>query len=411
MKNGWQEVMIGDECLVTDFVSSGSFASLRENVKYNYEKDYAVLVRTTDFAKNWQKDFVYVSKDSFDFLRKSNLREGDVVISNVGAPGVTFKVPDLGQPMTLGPNAILVRTNDEERLRQDYIYRYFESPLGQEMIQSITSGTTQLKFNKTNFRELRIPVPPATEQQRIVTKLDAAFGALREAEGHVERNRANARELFESYLNGVFEGKGEEWEACKLGDICSTITKGTTPTTHGYSYQAEGVNFIKVESVSEDHDLLPDMFAHVSDECHDFFKRSQLQCGDILFSIAGALGRVAVVKVDYLPANTNQALAIVRLNDGAPVTQEYLVWLLSSGLVVQQTSKMAGGAAQQNLSLTQMKDLDITYPSKTIQRRIVEDLTNLKRETKQLEATYQQKLRELEGLKKGLLGAAFRGEF
>ncbi|MCB9165067.1 MAG: restriction endonuclease subunit S [Flavobacteriales bacterium] len=409
MKDGWREVTIGDECLVTDFVSSGSFASLRENVKYNYEKDYAVLVRTTDFAKNWEKDFVYVSKASFDFLRKSNLREGDVVISNVGAPGVTFKVPDLGQPMTLGPNAILVRTNDEAALKQDYIHRFFESPSGQELLQGITSGTTQLKFNKTNFRELRIPVPKPQEQQRIVGKLDAAFRALSEAEGHMERNRANARELFESYLNGVFEGK-DGWEECKLGDICSAITKGTTPTTHGYSYQPEGINFIKVESVSEDHQLLPHMFSHVSEECHSFFKRSQLQPNDLLFSIAGALGRVAIVREKHLPANTNQALAIVRLNHDTPVLQEYLMWLLSSDLVVSQTAGMAGGAAQQNLSLTQMKDLDIAFPSKGEQKKIIASLAQMKVESTRLETTYAQKLTELDGLKKAVLGAAFRGE-
>jgi type I restriction enzyme S subunit len=291
-----------------------------------------------------------------------------------------------------------------------FLFYWFTSDATVSRIDATCTGARMPRADVHEVLDFEIPLPPLPEQQRIVGKLDAAFAALTEAQVHVERNRANARELFESYLNGVFEGKGDGWVDCKLGDICSAITKGTTPTTHGYSYQTEGINFIKVESVSEDHELLPHMFAHVSHECHTFLKRSQLQANDLLFSIAGALGRVAIVHEEHLPANTNQALAIVRLNHDAPVLYEYLMWLLSSDLVVKQTAGMAGGAAQQNLSLTQMKDLDIAYPSKAVQRKIVESLTQMKAESAKLETTYQQKLSELAGLKKAVLGAAFRGE-
>jgi len=99
----------------------------------------------------------------------------------------------------------------------------------------------------------------------------------------------------------------------KLGEISERITKGTTPTTNGFKFQEAGINFIKIESIKEDGLFIPEKFAFVSDECHQAFKRSQLKENDILFSIAGALGRIAIVTNEILPANTNQALAVITL--------------------------------------------------------------------------------------------------
>ena len=96
------------------------------------------------------------------------------------------------------------------------------------------------------------------------------------------------------------------------------ITKGTTPTTIGYDFLDQGINFVKIESISESGKFLPGKFAHISIECHKELRRSQLENGDILFSIAGALGRVGIVDEEILPANTNQALSIIILT-GLPL--------------------------------------------------------------------------------------------
>ena len=107
----------------------------------------------------------------------------------------------------------------------------------------------------------------------------------------------------------------QSWIKKNLGDLCKTITKGTTPTSVGFKFTDEGVNFIKVESISRSGEFIPNKFAHISNDCNNALKRSQLLEGDILFSIAGALGRTAIVTSDVIPANTNQALSIIRLKD------------------------------------------------------------------------------------------------
>ena len=99
----------------------------------------------------------------------------------------------------------------------------------------------------------------------------------------------------------------------KLGDIATTITKGTTPTTIGFDFVDKGINFVKIESISDNGSFLKEKFGHIEEHCNKKMQRSQLQENDVLFSIAGAIGRVAIVNKEILPANTNQALAIIRI--------------------------------------------------------------------------------------------------
>ena len=126
-------------------------------------------------------------------------------------------------------------------------------------------------------------------------------------------------------------------EKIKLGDVASVITKGTTPTSIGYSFIEKGINFIKIESISEEGKFIKEKLAYISEDCHSKLKRSQLKENDILFSIAGAIGRVAVVDNDIIPANTNQALAIIRIDNR--YDKEFLAFLLRSSYIKKQDRK------------------------------------------------------------------------
>uniref|UniRef100_UPI0037DC9FFD restriction endonuclease subunit S n=1 Tax=Methanomethylophilus alvi TaxID=1291540 RepID=UPI0037DC9FFD len=152
----------------------------------------------------------------------------------------------------------------------------------------------------------------------------------------------------------------------KLSNLSIRITKGTTPTTAGFEFTENGVNFVKIENITENGQLLKDSLMHVSQECHDAFRRSQLQKGDILFSIAGAIGRTAVITEDVLPANTNQALAIIRLKDNI-INTDYLIQCLHSEYVLKQYRTKKRGAAQLNLSLEDISNLKIPLPERSMQ--------------------------------------------
>ena len=149
----------------------------------------------------------------------------------------------------------------------------------------------------------------------------------------------------------------------KLSEITELITKGTTPTTLGYDFQDTGINFLKIECFDEYGKYLPSKVAHISVECHEKLKRSQLKVGDILFSIAGAIGRVGLVTEDMLPANTNQALAIIRIGS-KDIYLPYIKLILTSPIVREQFEKKKQGVAQLNLSLKDVNEISIPLPNR-----------------------------------------------
>lgn len=201
MAGEWGTARISDIVNVTDYIANGSFESLRNNVTYRSEPDYAVLVRLVDHNAGWGGTFVYVDKASYDFLRKSALEPGDIVIANVGAnAGTVFRVPRLGTRMTLGPNAVLCRPRDANNLRREFLYYYLASDSGQESLRSILSGSAQPKFNKTDLRSLSIPVPPPSEQWAIAHILGTLDDKIELNRRMNETLEAMARALFKSWF-------------------------------------------------------------------------------------------------------------------------------------------------------------------------------------------------------------------
>jgi len=158
-----------------------------------------------------------------------------------------------------------------------------------------------------------------------------------------------------------------------IRDVSEVITKGTTPTTAGFSFEALGINFVKIESVTANGTIIASKVAHISKEAHAAFRRSQLEVGDVLFSIAGAMGRSAVVDSSLLPANTNQALAIIRVKSDI-VSPVYLSHLLRSSHILSHVESVKAGVAQYNISLQQVGEMEIPLPPIEVQREIVAEL-------------------------------------
>jgi type I restriction enzyme S subunit len=153
-----------------------------------------------------------------------------------------------------------------------------------------------------------------------------------------------------------FRGFQEEWEEKELGKLSSLITKGTSPLdTNG----DRTVNFVKIENISALSGEINTSTKITLKEHEGYLKRSQLHEDDVLFSIAGTLGRVSVVNKDILPANTNQALAIIRFKKG---NIKYVTTFLKGKAISEYLKKNPTVGAQPNLSLEQVGSLDISLP-------------------------------------------------
>ena len=141
---------------VSDHVANGSFKSLKDNVKLVEKTDYALFLRNIDLKNHLNGERRYVTESSYEFLKKSRLYGHEVIISNVADVGSVHRVPKMNMPMVAGNNVVFLQS--ENSLLTDYLYVYFNSRLGQHDIMSISSGSAQQKFNKTDFRNLEIPI-------------------------------------------------------------------------------------------------------------------------------------------------------------------------------------------------------------------------------------------------------------
>lgn len=160
----WQNCKIQDIGLyITDYVANGSFKSLADNVKIYDTKNYALFVRNTDLKVNFTQERKYVDEHSYNFLSKSKLIGRELIISNVGDVGSIYLCPSYKTPMTLGNNVIMVNSKDLKVNYNYYLYYFFLSIDGQYLIDGITGGSAQPKFNKTDFRNSIIKIPSDDE--------------------------------------------------------------------------------------------------------------------------------------------------------------------------------------------------------------------------------------------------------
>ena len=201
---------------VTDYVAAGSFADLKKNVEYLSEPNYAQLIRTVDLKSRFLKgNFIYVSKKAFDYLWRVNLNCESIILPNIGNCGEVYYVVPEKLPYknnVLATNAILVRSLKESN---KYLFYIFQSKHFQDELKRITSPVGQTKFNKTELKNICIPIPSRKVQEEIVKILDS-FTNLIDALNEELSLRQKQLEYYREKLL-TFEECECEWK--KLGDI------------------------------------------------------------------------------------------------------------------------------------------------------------------------------------------------
>lgn len=192
--------------ILTDFTANGSFGDLASNVKYLDIKDYARLVRLTDLRNNFDEEKgVWVNKSSYEYLAKSELHGGELLIANVGAySGLPWIMPNVSFRTTLAPNMFMLKLQD---VMTEYIYYLLSSSMYFAHLQKVASATAQPKLNKNNIRELNIVLPPKSEQQQIVTYLDSEMQRFDSAITNCQRQITLLQERKQIIINEVVTGK------------------------------------------------------------------------------------------------------------------------------------------------------------------------------------------------------------
>lgn len=375
-----------------------------KNINNSFEN---VLTNSAEFGIVPQRDFF--DKDIANLKSLSGyyvVQPNDFVynprISNK-APVGPIKANFLNITGVISPLYYVFRTQNIDIF---FLAKYFDSSYWHKFMK--LNGDTGARSDRfaikdSVFKEMPIPFPSLAEQQAIGT----LFRTLDDLLDSYKDNLTNYQSLKATMLSKMFPKAGQtvpeirldgfegEWELIKLGEVCDLITKGTTAKSQ--SEQGK-VNFVKVENL-KDNEIYS--VVKISEEEHlGSLKRSILFEGDILFSIAGTLGRTAIVRNNVLPANTNQALAIIR---GYKLDAYFLLVVLSGEVVKDYIRKNPTVGAQPNLSLEQVSSLKIQAPSIEEQQVIGAYFSNLDN----LINSHQEKITQLEILKKKLLQDMF----
>lgn len=314
----------------------------------------------------------------------------------------------------IGKTAILARegcTNQGFQSivpKEDLLASYFiysQSNKLKQYGERIGSGSTFVEVSGKQMSEMPLIVPSIFEQKQIGNYFQTIDSLISLNQHKLDK----LKDLKKAYLTEMFPAEGErmpkrrfpgfegEWSTKELREITSLITKGTTPLDKS----GEGeVNFIKVENLDASNGKILSCSKISSEEHNGYLKRSQLNENDILFSIAGTLGRIGIVESRILPANTNQALAIIR-NERSNL--RYLAIAFKSGSVTNFILRNPTIGAQPNLSLEQVGSLEIPFPSLDEQKQIGEFFHKLDQSI----SLQQQKLDKLNDLKKAYLNELF----
>jgi type I restriction enzyme S subunit len=200
---GWKQSNFGAFIsILTDYHANGSYEVLKKNVELKREKDYALMVRTTDLEKNnFSEDVIYISRHAYDYLNKSKVFGGEIIVSKIGSAGKVFLMPNLDIPVSLGMNAFLLRF--DSRLNNLFTYFLLTSKFGEREIAKRIKGAVTKTIRKDALREICIIVPPIEVQNQFAERI----AIIEQQKLQAQANLAKSEDLFNSLLQLAFKGE------------------------------------------------------------------------------------------------------------------------------------------------------------------------------------------------------------
>lgn len=339
-----------------------------DGVEYRNLEDCCIILdskrKPITKAKRVAGDFPYYGANGVQDYVNDYLFEGKFVL--VGEDGSVLTLS--GKPVVNWAEGKIWVNNhahiisEKEGINLRYLFYYLQTV----NITDLVHGNIP-KLTGKDFKAIKTPIPPLEVQQEIVRLLDDFTAKTAELQAELNKEYEARKKQYEYYREMLLKNCSNS-TVVRLGDICSVITKGTTPKV----YTKTGVTFIKTEAISNAK-IDPCKLSYIDYETNEStLKRSKLQENDLLITIAGAtIGKCLLIPKWVLPANTNQALAIIRLSIGNP---HYVLHVLQSSIMKTYIKNMVKGSAQPNLNLKQLNDFQFNFPSLESQAKIVDTL-------------------------------------
>jgi len=290
-------------------------------------------------------------------------------------------------------------TFDERKYNLKFLFHLLSALNLPKLAKGVKPG-----INRNDVYSLDVSLPPLPEQKRIVKILDKAFAAIEKAKANTEKNLQNSRELFDSYLNNIFANPGEDWEEKSLDNVC-IVERGSSPRPikKYLTTEANGVNWIKIGDTKGITKYISETKEKITPEGSK--KSRYVKEDDFILSNSMSFGKPYIMKTSgYI----HDGWFVLRLKDY--IDTDFFYYLLISPFVQNQFTILSSGAIVKNISSDLVKKAILPIPTLNEQKKIAKIIEEQVSEIKKLETIYQQKLKDLEELKKSILQKAFNGE-
>ena len=275
-------------------------------------------------------------------------------------------------------------------------------------IDATCTGARMPRANMNSVFEFDFSLPPLPEQKQIVAILDEAFEGIDRAIANTEKNLANARELFESYLNAIFTQKNKRGEIFQLAEICEKKRVITYGVIKLGEHIDDGVLCLRTSNVRW-LDIDVNGIKRISPSLSADYKRTILKGGEVLVNVRGTLGGVAVTTPEMAGWNISREVALVPI-DIKRVHPAYLAYWIGAKTNQQWLSGVQKGAAYTGINLEDLRTLPVVVPDLKEQERLINSIEEVHSVSQRLEAIYRQKIAALKELKQSILQKAFTGE-
>ena len=372
-------------------------------------------IRVTDFNAIGVslEGLKYIDEDVYEKISRYTISSDDIYVSIAGSIGKVGIIPSCIDGANLTENA--AKITNIKGINQKYLCLFLKSEFAQYQMQSATIATTQAKLALFRIESLTFPLPPLSEQQRIVERIEELFAKLDEAKERLQEAADSFAVRKAAILHKAFTGEltkqwrrehgvsDESWEEKKLGEICK-IGSGGTPSRKHAEYYNGNIPWIKTGELA--WNVITEAEEYITEEAV-LNSSAKMHCaGSVLVAMYGqglTRGKAAILGIN---ATTNQAVCALKPLE--LLMSEFLFYYFMKNY--WQFREEAVGENQPNYSAKMISSWSISLPTIPEQHeivRLIDDL--LARERKAQQAT-EQALASIDLMKKSILARAFRGE-
>jgi len=342
----------------------------------------------------------FISKEVYkEYLSKYSFpKKGDILLSASGTIG--RRVIYDGKPAYFQDSNIVWIANNEEKVLNEYLYKFYSF-----CNWNPSRGATISRLYNDDLRRIRVSFPKSLEEQKqIVAILDKAFIAIDQAKANIEKNIANAKELFQSKLNAIFSQKGYGWEEKTLREVCEKTTN-----IKWQDYPNKEFEYVDLSSVSRESLTITETTL-VNKENAPSRARKIINVGDVIFATTRPTLKRATIIDEELSGNLcSTGFVVLRPNDN--ITTDWIFFYLLTTIFMDRMESLQRGASYPAVSDNDVKGSKLSIPiSRLEEKKNIETMNNLQVNINDLVFQFQQKLKDLEELKKSILQKAFSGE-